>query len=183
MNRVEALIKKYGDYVSLTWENNLSGNERVWFAVYDKSDERRIRARVEEFDLATQRANHDWKLVDLTDAFAQWIAAHKYRDSYFEAPEDLDLALSDFKHELAERLRAAFKSSRNSDNTVVAVQGVAGLFSFMKVSELIDEIEKDIRGRLLVFFPGIYENNNYRLLDARDGWNYMAVPIMAEVGE
>ena len=33
------------------------------------------------------------------------------------------------------------------------------------------------RGRLVVFFPGQYEQNNYRLLDARDGWNYMAVPI------
>jgi len=28
-----------------------------------------------------------------------------------------------------------------------------------------------------VFFPGQLEQNNYRLLDARDGWNYMAVPI------
>ena len=34
-----------------------------------------------------------------------------------------------------------------------------------------------IRGRLVVFFPGHLERSNYRLLDARDGWNYMAVPI------
>lgn len=39
------------------------------------------------------------------------------------------------------------------------------------------EIERDIRGRVVVFFPGEYENSNYRLLDARDGWNYLAVPI------
>ena len=32
-------------------------------------------------------------------------------------------------------------------------------------------------GRLVVFFPGQFEQNNYRLLDARDGWNYLAVPI------
>ena len=38
-------------------------------------------------------------------------------------------------------------------------------------------IERDIRGRVVVFFPGEYENSNYRLLDARDGWNYLAVPI------
>ena len=30
---------------------------------------------------------------------------------------------------------------------------------------------------LSIFFPGQYEQNNYRLLDARDGWNYLAVPI------
>jgi hypothetical protein len=34
-----------------------------------------------------------------------------------------------------------------------------------------------------VFFPGVYENNNYRLLDARDGWNYLAVPITMQEGE
>ena len=37
-------------------------------------------------------------------------------------------------------------------------------------------------GRLLVFFPGSYENNNYRLLDGYDGWNYLAVPITADKG-
>ena len=26
---------------------------------------------------------------------------------------------------------------------------------------------------------GEYENNNYRLLDARPGWNYQAVPVTA----
>jgi len=28
-----------------------------------------------------------------------------------------------------------------------------------------------------VFFPGEHEGNSYRLLDARDGWNYLAVPL------
>jgi len=30
---------------------------------------------------------------------------------------------------------------------------------------------------LLVFFPGTKNDNNYRLLDARDGWNYLAQGI------
>ena len=38
-------------------------------------------------------------------------------------------------------------------------------------------MERDVRGRMVVFFPGEYVDNNYRLLDARDGWNYLAVPI------
>ena len=37
-----------------------------------------------------------------------------------------------------------------------------------------------IGGRLLVFFPGEREGSNYRLLDARDGWNYLATPITAQ---
>ena len=31
-----------------------------------------------------------------------------------------------------------------------------------------------------IFFPGSYEDNNYRLLDGYDGWNYLAVPITAD---
>ena len=35
-----------------------------------------------------------------------------------------------------------------------------------------------LRGELSSFVcEGQYEQNNYRLLDARDGWNYLAVPI------
>jgi hypothetical protein len=30
---------------------------------------------------------------------------------------------------------------------------------------------------MLVFFPGEYTNNVYRFMDARDGFNYMAIPI------
>ena len=38
---------------------------------------------------------------------------------------------------------------------------------------------RDLGGRLLVFFPGSREGNVYKLLDAREGWNYLATPITA----
>ena len=69
-----------------------------------------------------------------------------------------------------------------NENTVVAAHGTASLFGFTKLSLVLKEVEHDIRGRLLLFFPGQYENNNYRLLDARDGWNYLAVPITLHSG-
>ena len=50
----------------------------------------------------------------------------------------------------------------------------------MKVSALLNAVNDAIAGRLLVFFPGEHEGNSYRLLDARDGWNYLATPITAE---
>ena len=68
-------------------------------------------------------------------------------------------------------------SSESDENSVVGIYGIASLFGFVRVSELMKEIEGDVRGRVVVFFPGEHENNNYRLLDARDGWNYLAVPI------
>ena len=48
---------------------------------------------------------------------------------------------------------------------------------------MIPLVETHIRGRLLVLFPGVYEQNNYRLLDARDGWNYLAIPITSSEGD
>ena len=65
---------------------------------------------------------------------------------------------------------------------MVATYGVASLYGFTKVSLVLKEVEKDIRGRLVLFFPGEFDNNNYRLLDARDGWNYLAVPITLHSG-
>ncbi len=82
----------------------------------------------------------------------------------------------------AGRLRGALTAEGVDEDTVVAVQGVACLFGFTRVSLVLKEVVKDIRGRLVVFFPGEYEDNNYRLLDARDGWNYLAVPITLHNG-
>ena len=65
---------------------------------------------------------------------------------------------------------------------MIAITGIASLFGFVKVSEIIPAVANHIRGRLVVFFPGEFENNNYRLLDARDGWNYLSVPITAAEG-
>jgi hypothetical protein len=59
----------------------------------------------------------------------------------------------------------------------VAIFGVGALFGFTRVSRVLKIVEPSIKGRLAVFFPGTFDNNNYRLLDARDGWNYLAVPI------
>jgi hypothetical protein len=72
---------------------------------------------------------------------------------------------------LREKLRSA------GQNAVVALTGVGALYGFMHVSEVVRAVEPDIEGRLLVFFPGSKDEHNYRLLDARDGWNYLAHSI------
>jgi hypothetical protein len=67
-----------------------------------------------------------------------------------------------------------------TESTVVALMGVGALFGFVKVKDCIDRLAPRVPGRLVVFFPGSYESNNYRLLDGYDGWNYLAVPITAD---
>lgn len=179
MNRIERLVHSYARHVALPWDPALAGAQKVWFAVYDKADERRLRARVTEFEIATKRAGHSWRLVDLTDAFPRWMAAHSYRDSYFEDPEDLEVALPAFTAHVTSELRSFLEAPDVDDQTVVAVLGVGSLFGLSHVSKVVGDAQSAVRGRLLVFFPGEYEPNVYRLLDARDGWNYMATPITA----
>ena len=177
MNQIDQLIRNYEDFAALPWDQSLAGAQRVWFAVYDKHDERRLRLRRDDFKLATHRAGHRWAVLDLTDYFANWMAGHKYREAYFAAPRKLEAALKDFKAKVATAVTDLLHNS--DDATVVAIQGIGSLFGIIRASELISQVQGAIQGRLLVFFPGEYANNVYRLLDARDGWNYLAVPITA----
>ena len=183
MGRIDRLAERYKSYIALPWQKDLAGAQRAVFVVYDKADERRLRARKDLFALATAETDHGWSECDLTRAFAQWIAATDYRDSYFESPKDLELKLEDdFLQHVADRVREKLNAPEADESSVVGVFGIASLFGFVRVSELMKEIERDIRGRVVVFFPGEYENSNYRLLDARDGWNYLAVPITLHEG-
>ena len=178
MGRIDRLAERYKNYIGLPWQKDLAGAQRTIFIVYDKIDERRLRARKELFELATTQAGHMWFECDLTRVFAEWMAATEYRDSYFESPEDLALKLDDdFLVHVTDGVRKLLRLLEADESSVVGVFGIASLFGFVRVSELLNEIERDIRGRLVVFFPGEYDNSNYRLLDARDGWNYLAVPI------
>lgn len=178
MGRIDRLAERYGRYIALPRQMDAAGAQRAIFIVYDKADERRLRTRLGLFELATTRADHRWLPCDLTGAFADWMAGTTYRDSYFESPEDLQLKLEEeFLEHVAGRVRAVLTAPDADEASVAAVYGVASLFGFVRVSELMQAIESDVRGRIAVFFPGEYEDGNYRLLDARDGWNYLAVPI------
>lgn len=180
MGRVESLEASYASHVAVPWDSTTPPAQRVWFAVYPMEEERRLRLRLDTFEVATQREGKDWDHVDVTDAFADWMSGHEYADAYFSEPEDLTLPHPGFEEQVSELVRAKLKDA--NENTVVAVTGVASLYGLMRVSVLIDRVEEDIEGRLLVFFPGDYEDNNYRLLNARDGWNYHAVPITPTQG-
>lgn len=179
MNEIESLVQEYEHFVKLPWDPSLAGPQKVWFAIYDPAQERRLRLRITEFEMATRRANHEWNFIDLTDSFAQWMAQHEYREAYFEQPEDMELALQDFANHLAELVQKDLEDPAVNDKTVVAIGGIASLFGLVRASALLEAIAPKIQGRLLVFFPGHRDGSNYRLLDARDGWNYLAIPIEA----
>ena len=177
MDKLDHLHSGYEALVRMPWQRAQAGPQRVWFVIYDPQDERRMRLQIDRYAITTRANGKDWRQLDLTDAFARWMAHHPYADSYFQAPELLTEVLTDFLADVAQQVREVLTGPDVTADTVVALTGIASLFGFLRVSHLVREVEAHIRGNLLVFFPGAYHNNNYRLMDARDGWNYLAVPI------
>jgi len=181
MGRIEELARTFGHHIALPWQQTIAGSQRVIMIVYDKELERTLRERMGLFEEESRAAKHGWLEVDVTSTFARWLGGDEYAESYFEYPEDLALRLeTEFPRVVADEIRSGLlKSGKDS---VVAVLGVGSLFGLARVSAVLRLIETDIEGRLVVFYPGQFENNKYRLLDATDGFNYMAVPIVLHGG-
>jgi acyl transferase domain-containing protein len=176
MSAIDHLLANYSRQVRLPWSAHTSGKQRVWFAVYPPAEERRVRARLPQFETTTLEANHGWTTVDLTDLLPKWIAAHEYREGIFAEPEHFSTS-SELEDLAVEQVRHACVGENVDTASVVVVTGLVTLFDFIRVSSLIERVEDCVRGRLLVLFPGEYAGNVYRFMDARDGFNYMAVPI------
>src|SRR5690349_7252947 len=161
MARIEDLAERYGRHIATPWQRTVAGAQRVIMVVYDKELERTLRARKLAFETATREAGHDWHEIDLASAFADWISPDEYRDEYFSSPDDLQLKLeAEFPEFVADRLRAVLNKPEVNENSVVAVFGAGALFGLVRISQVLRMIESEIRGRLVVFFPGDFERNN-----------------------
>lgn len=181
MSRVKRLIQSYSRYISVPWRDDAAAAQRVVFCVYNETEERWLRAKVDEFEIVTRQAGHEWAIFDLTDTFAVWLSSEDYLEEFFENPEHLnDLLPDEYLAFITEEFETFLQKNDIGADSVVALGGVGSLFGFLKVKEVVDKLAPKVKGRLLVFFPGSYENNNYRLLDGYDGWNYLAVPITAD---
>lgn len=175
MGRVEDLAAKFASHIRTPWQRTLAGEQRVIMVVYPKELESTFIARRSEFEQAAVEAGHPWIWCDLTTAFSEWMAENDERENCFRLPEDLRMPLgSEFVAFVTDRIRAALKTA--DENTVVGVMGVSGVFGFIHMSDVLPKLS-NVPGRLAVFFPGHKQDTNYRLLDARDGWTYLAVGI------
>jgi len=179
VNRIKRLTQSYARHITIPWRE-VAAAQRVIFCVYHESEELRLRARLDEFELVTRDAGHDWAAFDLTDTFAEWLSTQRYARRYFQQPHLLATLLPRYLDFIEAGFEDCLRTRETGDNHVVALAGVASLFGLLKVREVVDRLAPKVSGRLLVFFPGSYEDNNYRLLDGYDGWNYLAVPITAD---
>jgi Domain of unknown function (DUF1788). len=163
------------------WRGDAAAAQRVIFCVYNEDDELRLRARIDEFDLATRDSGHKWFAFDLTDTFAEWMSAQRYAERYYQKPALLATLLPKYLEYIAGIFHQFLDSSGADNESVVALSGVGSLFGLCKVKDIVDNLAPMVKGRLVVFFPGTFENDNYRLLDGYDGWNYLSVPITADM--
>src|SRR5215468_11305113 len=86
MSAIDRLLSNYSRQVRLPWAENVSGKQRIWFVVYPPAEERRVRARIPQFEAVTLEANHGWTSSDLTWLLPEFLAAHKYREAIFQKP-------------------------------------------------------------------------------------------------
>ncbi|GHB48305.1 DUF1788 domain-containing protein [Mongoliitalea lutea] len=176
--KVDQLILEFDKVVNEPWNSTLSGQERVWFLVYDPAEQRKVSLRIGEFETATLRAGKKWQAISMKNCFPEWMSKHDYRDEYFANPEYIvDQLEAEFIPFAIKFLKEKLVALSQDSDTLVALLDVSSLFGFARLSEIIKHCDRDFQGRLLIFFPGEFEQNQYRLLDARDGWDYMARPI------
>lgn len=174
----DELAEAYEKQVALPWRSELSPAERVWILWYDKALERRVTAQVGVFDNATQAAGHGWHQFSLAHLYGKWIGSHRLLKALLRRPSEMNSVLPEFETQAISAAKEA--ASALGPNDVFAMTGGGALFGVASVSRLIEGVAPAVTGRLLVFFPGRYEGGRYRLLDARDGWNYHAIPIPAQ---
>jgi hypothetical protein len=179
-SKIDQLLSAYELVINEPWSTSLSGQERIWFLVYDPAEQRKIDLRLEDFETATMKASKKWELISLKNCFPSWMAKHDYKEEYFIDPETLvDQLEVEFKQYAIQYLTTEIESRKIDDNTLIAIKDISSLFGFNRISDVLNGCANFFKGRVLIFFPGEFENNHYRLLDARDGWSYLARPITA----
>ncbi len=180
MSKIKQLINSYKNFISIPWKEDAAAAQRVIFCVYGENEELKLRSKIDEFEIITRQAGHQWAVYDLTDTFANWLSNQRYANSYFEKPHLIATLVPKYLDYIVHEFRQFLEDQAISEDSVVALKGVGSLFGFLKVKDVVDSLAPLVKGKLLIFFPGSYEGNNYRLLDGYDGWNYLAVPITAD---
>jgi hypothetical protein len=175
LNTFDDILAAYTKQVLLPWAADTPPVGRIWVVWYEKALQRRFTGRLGEFEHATQKAGHGWQHLDLAPWFGKWIARHEFFAALVEQPKELRGLLPDIEDALVSDMKGALAAC--SPNDVLAVDGCGALFGVARISTLISRIADSVPGRLLVGFPGKHSGGVYRLLDARDGWNYHAIPI------
>jgi Domain of unknown function (DUF1788) len=172
---VDDLLGQFRRQVSLPWSRDTAPDYRVWIMHYDRVLERRIQGRLHDFEALARQFNHGWASLNLATLVAPWFAGNDLFDGLSQQPDELPGLLPDFEAYVVATVRSRLQVLQEQD--ILVLSGVGALFGLMRASTLTERAAPVIKGRLLLLFPGQHMNGVYRLLDARDGWSYRAIPI------
>ena len=111
MSKIDVLLKNYEKTISIPWRD-LAAAQRVIFAVYQESDERRLKAKITEFELATRNLNHGWVEFNLTDTFSEWMHSQRYAKSYYKNPKLLSNIIHKYSDYIEEKFRRFIDSRK-----------------------------------------------------------------------
>ena len=177
MSHISDLLSSYQRFISLPWAMDAAPGQRVIFGVYDPGDELKLRTMISNFELVTKEAQHAWGAIDLEKIFSSWLSAMRYKDQYFQRPDLLLSVLDRFEEYTLQAIEEKCSTAMQDNTAVVGVYGCGALFGLLKIQRLVEVVAPKTKGRLLFFFPGTCENNNFRLLNGYDGWNYRATVL------
>jgi hypothetical protein len=180
MSKIERLARKFADHLAVGWPAGSSGAQRVVMLIYEPADERVLRRKLPLFEQAAIHANRTWRTVDVTSCIAEWLARHRYKETYFQEPEELCPYDDRLTSATANKILAALTDPSHDENEMLAIVGAGSLFALVSLADVLGRVSHAIKGRLIVFFPGRHHEGRYRLLDARESWDYLAVPIAAD---
>jgi hypothetical protein len=186
MARIDDLLTNYKRRAAMPLVGGRPLSQRVWFLVYPPEEERRLMNRIDDFAMATTVVPLEWHHIDLTGAFSQWIDSFEDEDERLAILADPDIleeyaqnGFRDHIRDLVAKEMATVPKDR-MDRTVVALTGLMELFDLLHVSEVIEVLDPFFTGILAVFFPGEKEDNTYRFIGARTGWDYLGVGITTD---
>jgi hypothetical protein len=83
-SKIDQLISAYESVVNEPWASSLSGQERIWFLVYDPLEQRKVDLRIGDFETTTIKAQKRWISISLKSCFPLWMSKHDYKEEYFK---------------------------------------------------------------------------------------------------
>ena len=170
----------------------------AYIYTYKPEDEYKIRKEIKGLKNRLIRPNNhiDVMIINIFDEFISYLKSAKVGDDeIYSVLLDKELSDADPKsvHKLlsreanGEKFIMHLKSLANKHfgevtekkKVYLFVYGFGSVFPFIRASKFLKKYEKHLSGyKLIVFYPGIYENKNYQLFNEFNDENiYRAVPV------
>ena len=130
-SKIDQLLAAFDKVVQEPWSNTLSGQERIWFLVYDPAEQRKVDLRIEDFETATIKAGKKWEIISFKLCFPQWMANHEYKEGYFKNPKHIvDQLEADFIPHAIQFIKGELTRINQDQDTLIAIKDVSALFGF-----------------------------------------------------